>query len=317
MTTDTWYDYFVDTLYERYPKKTQLAQALMDLLCIEREAAYRRLRKEVLFPANEIMRIASEWNISLDAIVGIASEQVSFKVQLSNYLDPPPEQIEYIHNIIKICNVPDMRYMEVSNKLPRSLTVGFPYLSRCQLLKWMYQFVLEEKRILPFSKVFFPHKVAILVSDYYKATKNVANTTYVWDCDIFGFLIRDIRYFHSIYLITNEEKEFIKKDLYALLDYMSEVAIKGCWLETGNKVDLYIADISIDTNYNYYYSDEFKICRVHAFAKSEIYTQDPDMIENFVAWMQLKKRASVKISEADEKARIEFFMKQRQLIDTL
>jgi hypothetical protein len=41
------------------------------------------------------------------------------------------------------------------------------------------------------------------------------------------------------------------------------------------------------------------------------------MIEDFVTWMQLKKRASVKISEVDEKSRIEFFTKQRQVVDTL
>ena len=312
-----WYDCFIEALYKKYPKKSQLTEALMDLLSIERESVYRRLRKEIIFPVHELVKIASAWNISLDEVVGIDPNHVSFKVQLSNYIDPPAAQVKYIQKIIQICNYPNMKYMEVSNKLPRSLTSGFSYLRRYQLLKWMYQFVKDEERILPFSKVFFPAKISGLVSDYYEAVKNVSNTTYVWDHMLFDFLVRDIRYFHSIYLITDEEKELIKKDLHDFLDYMSEVATKGCWPETYNEVNLHVSYINIDTNYNYYYSDEYKVCRVHAFAKSEIYSNDPVMVEDFVDWMQLKKRASIQISKTDERSRITFFMKWRESIDTL
>ena len=312
-----WYDGFLKALHKKHPKKAQLVEELTDLLAIERESAYRRLRKEVIFPVDELVKIASAWNISLDEIADINHNHISFKVQLADYISPPATQLKHTQNIIRVCNLPGMKYMEVSNKLPRSLASGFPYLARYQLLKWMYQFVKEEKRILPYSKIFFPAKMSGLVSEYYKAVKNIEDTTFVWDHALFEFLVLDIRYFHSIYLISDEEKELIKNELFSLLDYMSEVATKGCWPETGKKVNLYIASISIDTNYNYYYSDEFKVCRVHAFAKNEIYSRNPAMIEDFVEWMQLKKRASVKISEADEKSRIEFFMKQRKLIGEL
>jgi len=312
-----WYDSFIEVLYQKYPKKSQLTEALMDLLSIERESAYRRLRKEIIFPVHELARIASAWNISLDGIVGVDSGQVTFKVQLSDYVDPPAEQVKYIKRMIQVCNTSNMSYMEVSNKLPRSLTAGFSYIRRYQLLKWMYQFVKDEKRILPYSKIFFPAKISGLVSDYHNAVKNVLSTTYVWDHKLFDFLVYDIRYFHSVYLITDEEKELIKQDLHAFLDYMLDVATRGCWPETGNEVKLHVSYISIDTNYNYYYSDEYKVCRVHAFAKSEICSNDPKMVEDFVTWMQLKKRASVLISKTDDKSRIEFFMKWREVIDTL
>jgi hypothetical protein len=98
---------------------------------------------------------------------------------------------------------------------------------------------------------------------------------------------------------------------------MDEVAARGCWPETGNKVSLYISQINIDTNYSYYYSEFVTLCRVHAFAKNEIFTYDQGMVENFRNWMQSKKKSSVQISEADEKNRITFFMKQRELVDTL
>jgi hypothetical protein len=118
-------------------------------------------------------------------------------------------------------------------------------------------------------------------------------------------------------LITNEEKECIKNDLYNLLDYMLGVASRGCYPETRNKVNLYVSQLSIDTNYSCTFTPEAKVCYVHAFEKYEIYTLNPEMVTSFRSWMQLKKRSSIKISEVDEKNRIEFFAKQRQLVDEL
>jgi len=319
MENNTWYDCFLETLYQKYPQKSQLTEALMDLLSIEREAVYRRLRSDVVFPANEIAKIASAWNISLNDIVGINSSHISFKMQLWNYLNPSKEELIYMRYLVEDSeytrSFPNMECMEITNKLPRMWTSGYPYINRFYLLKWMYQYTNE--KTLPLSQLIYPKIVAELSSTYYMVSKSLGTVSFILDNNITNELISDIRYFHSIYLITDEEKELIKQDLCALLEYMAEVAEKGCWPETGNKVNLYISHLSIDTNYSYYYSEDIKFCCVHAFAKNEIHTTDPVMVENFKIWMQSKKRASVQISEADEKSRIEFFMKQRQLLDSL
>lgn len=317
--SNTWYNVFLEKLSIKYPKKSQLAEALMDLLSIERESAYRRLRGEIIFPAGELVKIALAWNISLDEVIGVDSQQVIFKTKLLNYIQSSEEEVESMQKIIQGLNfltgIPDLEYLEACNKMPRSLTSGFPYLRRLQLLEWMYQFSNDE--VLPFSQIAFLPEVAKLSSEYYMCIKNLAQVSFVWDYMIFNSVVCSIRYFHSIDLITNEEKEFIKNDLYALIDYMSEVAAKGHWLETGNKVNLYISHINIDANYSYYYSETVKICRVHAFVKNEISTSNPATVENFKNWMQLKKRSSVLISETNEKARIDFFKKQQQLVDEL
>jgi hypothetical protein len=59
MKNEIWYDHFMNVLSERYPKESELAQILMDLLNIEREATYRRLCKDVIFPMHEIVKIAA------------------------------------------------------------------------------------------------------------------------------------------------------------------------------------------------------------------------------------------------------------------
>ena len=320
MTEEVWYDHFMDAIAAKYPRKTQLTKALMDLLCIEREATYRRLRKEVAFPAHEVVKIAATWNISLDEIIGVNAGKIFFQMQPINFLDPSKREFSNLQKRVRsvdfLRNSPCSEYMDVCNKLPRSLTAGFPFIYKFAIFKWAYQYSNERTDAL-FSQMVVPERVRREVADFYQNIKYTANTSFIFDSMIFDYLVRDIQYFHSIMLLTDEEKEQIKQDLFKFLDYLLEVANKGYYPETKKKVTIYISKININTNYSYYHTESLKICRIHAFGKYDISTYDPEMIENFVTWMQLKKRTSVQISEVDARGRVEFFAKQRQLIESL
>jgi len=320
MGNDAWYDYFLKSLSARYPKKGQLAEELMDLLCIEREAVYRRLRKDVIFPVFEVAKIAYAWNISLDEIIDIDSGKIIFQMQQLDYVDPQDKE-EYliqavIDGLLRTKDFPDTEYMEVCNRLPRPLLAGYGYLNQFYLFRWIYQYH-DSEEIIPLSQIIISDRKKELTRDYYRAIKQVPNTNFVFDYKLFDNLVSDIQYFHSIRLITDEEKDLIKKDLYALLDYLSEVANKGHYPETKNKVNLYVSRLSVDTNYSYFYSNEASMCFVHAFDKYEIYTYNLQMVNSFISWMKLKRRTSIQISEVDEKSRIDFFEKQQQIVETL
>ena len=317
---NSWYDAFMIELYKKFPKRTQLSQALMDLLIIEREAVYRRLRKEVLFPVNEIVKIAIAWNISLDELININSRQISFQMQAINYLNPSTEELQYLRNIIQSIETlkhhPSTEFMDICNKLPRQLLAGYKLLNQFYLFKWVYQYG-HEKEMVPFSKIQVSEEKQKLDDDYYKVIKYIPNSNFIWDSKIFEYLVNNINYFCSIHMITGQEKDQIKEELYALLTYVLEIANYGCYPETQNKVNLYISQLSIDTNYSYTFSPEANICFIHVFEKFEIYTFNLEMVMNFRKWMQLKKRSSVQISEVDEKSRMEFFTKQKRLIESL
>jgi len=320
IVNEVWYDNFMQTLYEKYPKRSQLLRALMDILHQERETVYRRLRRDNTFSIHEIATIASTWNISLDKMIGINTGEVSFQMRKMNYIDPSEKESLFLQKVIQginyMGNFPEAELMDICNKLPRQLIAGFDFLNQYYLFKWMYQYG-NENEVIPFSQTIVSNKKSQLTADYYKAIKLVPTSNFILDRFIFEYLINDILYFHSIYLITDDEKALIKKDLNALLDYMFEVAYKGCYPETQNKVNLYISQISIDTNYSYVFAPDANICFIHVFEKFEIYTFNQEMVKNFINWMQLKKRTSVQISEVDEKSRIEFFTRQRQLLNKL
>jgi len=318
MEEQTWYDIFLDTLSQKFPKKKQLTQGLIDLLNLEREAVYRRLRKEVVFTSQELVKIITAYGISLDEIAGINTEQFSFQMRQMNYINPSIEEQAFLNYVIKsirnLQNFPDAELMEICNKFPRVILGDFELLNKFHLFKWKYQYG-GEKELIPFSNIIVSKEKKQIDADYGSAIKCYPTTNIIWDKRIFEHLINDLSYFYSIYLITKEEKELIKKELYALLDYWLEVANKGYYPETKNKVNLFISHLNIETNYTYTLSPEANICFVVVFEKLDIFSLNTELVNNFMTWMQWKKRTSTQISEVDEKSRIEFFIKQKQLVD--
>jgi len=319
-SNNIWYAAFMKKIHERYQKKTQLTKALMELLSIEREAVYRRLRNEVSFTAHEVVTLATAWNISLDEIMRVNVGKISFQMRVINYLDPTEDESSFLRFVIQSINFlkyfPGTEFMDICNKLPRQLVAGYEYLNRFYLFKWAYQYG-NTKDSVPFSNTIISDEKRKITQDYYQAIKNVPNTNFVFDFNLFRYLINDIKYFCSIYLITETEKEFIKRDLLNLLDYLQEVAKKGYYPETQNRVNLYISQLKVPTGYSYTSTPEVNICYVHVFEKFQIFSFHSDMVTNFISWMQQKKRTSIQISEVDEKSRIEFFTSQRQLVESL
>ncbi|MDR2971401.1 MAG: hypothetical protein LBU83_05680 [Bacteroidales bacterium] len=315
-----WYEIFIDSLYERFPKKSQLAQEIMNLLCLEREAVYRRLRKDVMFTFQEISKMAAAWNVSLDEIMGINIGKVTFQMTPMNYLVPTKKELINLKRKVKLIeHLSDSfnsEFMEVSNRIPRPLSTSFMILYRFEIFRWAYQYHNDEA-LKQFDKIILPTEVSFEINRYNKYVKHVTETHLLLDEMVFEYLVNNILYFHSILLISDKDKEKIKEALYSLLDYLMLIASDGRYPETQKKVNLYISQINIDTNYSYFYTEQFKACRVHAFGKYDISTYELEMISLFKNLMHLKKRASIQISEVNEKSRIEYFMKQRKLVDSL
>jgi hypothetical protein len=321
MKNDLWYDRFLESLYAKYPKKSQLTEALMDLLSVEREAVYRRLRKDVLFSVYELAKIAKAWNLSLDSIMDVSQGgNHLFQMRMLKYVNPSEEDYQamecFVDSLDDAVGSPESEYMEISNTVPSSLFSGFPHLSRFYTFKWMYRYGGEENSC-SYSQIVPSERLRQLELAHHNGMKNIANVHYIWDRNIIDYLISDINYFSSIYLITEEDVKLIKKDIYALLDYMEDVSKKGYFPETNNNVNLYISQTNVDTGYAYYSSNAGKLSMIRTFIMNVSASRDEKVFDNLKKWIHLKKRSSVQISGVDEKQRIDFFMAQRQLVDKL
>lgn len=319
--TNDWYDSFIQMLHEEYPSKTKLTEALMDLLIIEREAVHRRLRKDVMFTAHEMVKIISALGISLDELLDFHNYKTIFQMQFFDYFKLSEEDINFLRErnqkLKGLKDSTDSEYMMVCNNLSRSLTSGFIHLHKFNIFKWAYEYYNKEKGNIHYSRVNISEELLTEMTNYFQCVKYAASTTYVLDARIFQGIVSEVKFFHSMFLITDEEKEFIKKDLYNLLKYLLEIANTGYFPDTNNKINLYISELNINSNYSYFYDGKVTECRTHIFNLYDMVLHNQKMEKVFKKWMWAKKETSIKISESDAKFRVEFFRKQHELIDTL
>ena len=82
----------VNAVREKLPSKENLANTLMDILYIGKEAIYRRLRGEVPFTLTEAAIISRKLGISLDKMIGVSFQNNAvFPVQIQLKLNSDPE----------------------------------------------------------------------------------------------------------------------------------------------------------------------------------------------------------------------------------
>ncbi|MCD7937003.1 MAG: hypothetical protein LUG98_09105, partial [Tannerellaceae bacterium] len=86
MKRELLHTHFVLLLQKREPDKSKLIELLMDILCIEKDSAYRRLRGEVPFSFAEAITIGERLGISLDGLMGALYEKTkNFALQQSDF----------------------------------------------------------------------------------------------------------------------------------------------------------------------------------------------------------------------------------------
>jgi hypothetical protein len=312
---------FIESIKEKISEKNKLTSTLVDLLCIEKEAVYRRLRGEVPFTFAEMALISKQLNFSIDRIIGIVSPYRSYLFQLHfqdyffmNEVDYKMS-MDYIAAIKCAGSSPHSEFGYATNIIPLHFSVHFPLIYHLYLLKWTYQFG-KPNAVLPFSKIFIPERLKKLHQQYFDEIKSIKYTYVIWDEFFLLFLIHDIKYFHSIRLIMNEEVALLKEELEHFLDYLEKLAVKGTY-ETGNKIDIYVSRLNFDATYSYLSDDLNKIyiSMINAFVLGATTSLDKEVCDKIKTWMQALKRTSTLISISAEMDRILFFEKQRTILD--
>lgn len=287
----------IEALKEKLPPKTNLANLLMDTLCIGREAIYRRLRGEVPFTLEEAALISRKLGVSLDKIVGVSfSANAVFDLNVVDHDDPTTA------------------LGTSSNTIPQTLYLKHDLLSKFRLFKWMYQ--NKHIQCNHFENLKMPEKLVDTQREFVSLTQYIHSTDYIWDNMIFHHLVNDIKYFSDIHLISCEDIQRIKEELLVLVDELEELAMRGK-TEAGNSVRIYVSHINFEATYSYLETSSLQLSMIRVYSINSITTQDTEMFNSLKDWIQSLKKFSTMISESGEMQRIQFFNRQREIINTL
>lgn len=310
---------FIALLKERIPN--QLVNTLTNILPLEKEAVYRRLRGEVSFSFYEIATLASQIGVSLDYIANIISPYRSqyYQLHVRDYSEFKPIDWKMSNNYIEAINAAaDGEYSEfgiAANMLPTHISLLHQPLYRIYLLKWRYQFGTIPKNMLTYSDIEVPEEEKTTYIQYLKAVKRIKHTFFIWDSSFFISLINDINYFYSIRVINQDEIYMLKEEMLRLLDTIEHLADSGQFDDTGNKVETYISNLNFENTYSYLYSDSICISMNNAYTLGAFTSLEKDACIDMKRWVTGLKKSSSLISGVAQREKILFFKKQREILE--
>lgn len=323
MKGEAVHESFRKAIKERVPNHVQLTNLLVDILHLEKDAVYRRLRGDVLFSFGEIAQVAKRLNISLDCVLDNvqAAQSRPYWLKLVNHLEPTELDLfmmdDYLSNLKLLADDPTSRIVESTNILPIGFYGKYRSIARFYLFKWLYHYgdLIDSSKL--YDEVDFPENVMSYVHEHYHAIGNIREAVYIFDPMVFEMLVNDLKYTAGINLLTPENIQTIKSDLLRLLDDIEQVAIRGYYREPQNRVRIYVSSVNTEAAYWYVESQNYRVSMVKVFVMNNMASVDEASFDRMKKRIEAFKRSSVMISESGEQQRRSFIDKQRQVILSL
>lgn len=321
MVVEHFFDNFLIALAERYPRRADLINALMEVLPLEKESIYRRLRKNVLFTSEEIVRIAGTWNISLDNIIcANPGKTRPFRLNMIDYTNPQEADYKLFEGYNRMLEIigkdPDGRIVEITGSMPGSWYNRYENLTRFFTMKWNYKYNLPDDLVM-FCDIQIPERMRALEREYADLIHNIPEVYALHEIHFIEHLISQIHYFRSIRLLTEAEVILLRDELMDLINKMESVTVKGYFPDTGKKYFLYLSHTWIEAEYFLYESKPLTLSMVRVLERNAVTSFDKMVFQKFTNMFEAAKRLSVLISVSNTLQRAEFFTRQKNLIMSL
>lgn len=310
----------ISTMREITPKEGNLANILMDILCMSKEAIYRRLRGEVAFTFSEVAIIASQLGISLDKIIGNSmSSGAMFDLNVLHSLEPMDNYCEILARYQKL-----FRYVKAdltsevitaSNTLPYTFYAPYEHLSKFRICRWLYQ---NERLRTPtsLSGIVLSEKLMKIQKELIEDLRTVKRTCFILDENVFGSFVKEIKYFAELGLVSTSDVANMKKELLQLLHELEVLSEKGSF-HNGNLLSIYLSNVNFEATYTYVEKLGFQICFLRVYSINSMDSRDGKVCNYQKKWIHSLKRHSTLISQSGEIQRMMFFNEQRKIVDTL
>lgn len=312
----------LEAIKAKEPNKKALATLLVNLLCIEKEAVYRRLRGEVPFTFSEIALISNELGISLDNIVSstLSTQSKPFQLKLINYHSPVEMDFTMMKQYLDILRTgkddPRSELIDCTNVLPPILYNGYKYIERFHLFKSLYQSG-NTNTIYNLKEVKFNERMDKMIRENIWLTKHFKSSYYIFDPFVFQYIVNDINYFSSIDMIDEDDKQELKEELIQVIRDLELLAISGYDRDTGNKLSMYVGSVNFNLSYWSVDISDIHIAMIKAFVLNNFISLDEQSYNILRTRISSLLRTSTMISVSGERQRKLFFDRQREIIEKL
>lgn len=310
-------------------EKTQgnFARELADLLGVNLDAAYRRMRGTTPLTFDEIGKICLKYDVSYDSNINYQGR--SFPFQFNSMFDKEGfEILDYLKGIMGqlqyFLQDPNSSMLITAMDLPYFRQFGYPSLRRFKLYYWRRSVLnLKDFRINKFSVQDAESDYEELMEEIFRIYHQYSSTE-IWALETLDSTLKQVEYgLESGFFERLSDASAICKDLYALLDKMEREAMVGKKTLSddisshSSTLSIYQSDILLSNNaiqvnsagqiFTYISFNSFN----SLMSKSEAFANECS------AWIEQLRVKSILLSDVSEKHRYQFFKELRDKIGVL
>jgi hypothetical protein len=310
------YEKLLKAIEDKIGEKSRVVGTLSDFLYIGKDAIKKRLNGQIPFTFGEISEIAIQLNISIDSILySSLIKSKPFEAKYTNMYNPKDidyaMQLEYLDVIKKAKNANYSEYGVSTNTLPIQFMIRFENIYKFYMLKWIHQFNDDDDEIKPFDQIEISQKTHEINEYFVAQVEYIKNTFFIWNELLICYLIQDIKYFFEAGFIKPADKVLLKEEIFQLIDFLEALTETNTY-SSGNKIEIFLSNLTVETNYSYIEIDDFLLTMMKIGSFNEAASFDKNIFVKTKRWIESFKRNSILISGANSDYKKEFFNNQRE-----
>ncbi len=315
----------IRVMREHLQRNETLASVLIDVLSLNKEAAYRRLRGDIMFSFEEAAKLSRRVGFSLDKIVEEsmildtnkwAFTDISTFHTSSRYVEEYAKKLYAFSDMFRdLLKHPQVTIRSALGHLPYYFILLYPTLTLFRHYKRAYlAFGLNPE--FRFSDFTMPSDIQEKEQDVLKKCLSIPRNHLILERNIFYSIVEDINYFYYRQLISKEELLQLKKELIEGLSNLENIAATGTF-GSSMEVSIYLLDVRLDASYTHFESPDSEYSLQYSYFVDVFRFNNPKVCQMQKNWIESLKRYSTMISKAGEIQRVEFFRKQKEIINLI
>ncbi|MDU1891226.1 MAG: hypothetical protein E6767_11090 [Dysgonomonas sp.] len=314
---------FINALYQKIKRRSDLVLFISETLNIERDAASRRLNKKVYFNVEEIGTLSLKLGISLDSLLN----------NTNYHFHSPPFSIHFpmeAQSMNQLANKIESDLQILGNVCAEQAECGFiftfppiefliPYkhLLKFAYFKWGYYYV-GASDFNNYATWETPESLLMLNDKIMEVYNRWEKVLYIWDISAIWSLVKDIMYFNSLDSLNHNDTKVLKVELHDML-YQLETKMSGAspYPIHSREIDTYVSGVHIGANFSYYISENSSYNTFHTYFAGTNYNDDHQTSIQLKEWMNSMKKVCSLISGSGARERKLFFDEQHKIVDAI
>lgn len=316
---------FIELCKER-AGESRFAVELADLLGVNVDAAYRRMRGATALTFEEIRKMCLHYNVSFDSAISYQGKLIPFQFNamfhqdfsIETYLKDIDEQMK------SLAALNSGRFVITAMDLPYFTQFGYKGLSRFKLFFWQRSVLNLNSHS---NKQF---DIDQEEPDYDRITQSIyenyhkVSSTEIWTPETVDSSIKQIQYYLESGLFTTPEVAVqLCEELHQLLSKVEkETEVGRKLLQTAQgtysaRFELFQSDIYLSNNSIQAYKDDQVFTYISFNSFNSLMSFAPRFSNECHQWIEQIRTKSILLSEVSEKLRFQYFQGLRRKVDGL